>query len=198
MLIIKIVNRIIGGGKSLILYAINKPMYKRWHLRSTIIKPMRIVGKRYICIGNKVTILHNARIEAVSQYAGVLYKPELIIQDGVTIQQNVHITCAEKVEIGENTAIVANVTITDIIHPYTADDNHLINQPLIVKPVSIGKYCGIYNNVVINAGVTIGDHVTIGANSVVTHDIPSYSIAVGNPARIIKRYNKELGKWIKV
>lgn len=159
---------------------------------------MRIVGKKYIRIGNNVTILNNARLEAVPQYAGVSYTPELILHDGVTIQQNVHITCADRVEIGKNTAIVANVTITDIIHPYTAEDKHLIEQPLIVKPVKIGKYCGIYNNVVINAGVTVGDHVTIGANSVVTHDIPSYSIAVGNPARVIKRYNKELKQWIKV
>ena len=159
---------------------------------------MRIVGKKHISVGNRVAVLNNARIEAISEYAGVKYTPSLIIHDGVTIQQNVHITCAERVEIGENTAIVANVTITDIIHRYTADDIHLIEQPLIVKPVTIGKYCGIYNNVVINAGVTIGDHVTIGANSVVTHDIPSFTIAVGNPARIIKRYNNNLNKWIKV
>lgn len=198
MLINRILNYIIICSKSLITYIINKPQYKVWHLHSAIIKPMRIVGKKYICIGNRVTILNNARIEAVSYYAGITYTPDLIIRDGVTIQQNVHITCAEKVVVGENTAIVANVTITDIIHPYTTEDKHLIDQPLVVKSVKIGRYCGIYNNVVINAGVTIGDHVTIGANSVVTHDIPSYSIAVGNPARVIKQYDKELKKWIKV
>lgn len=198
MLILKSLKYVIGGGRLLISYILNKPQYKQWYLRSTIISPMRIVGKKYIHIGNNVTIMNNARLEAVSCYARTAYTPELLIRDGVTIQQNVHITCAEKVEIGENTAIVANVTITDIIHPYTAEDKHLIEQPLMVKPVKIGKYCGIYSNVVINAGVTVGDHVTIGANSVVTHDIPSYSIAVGNPARVIKKYDKELNKWIKV
>lgn len=197
MQIIEIFNYAIGVGKTLISFLINKPQYKEWHLRSSIIKPMRIIGKKHISIGNGVTILNNARIEAISKYAGTFYSPNLLIHDGVTIQQNVHITCANKVEIGENTAIVANVTITDIIHPYTAENKHLIVQPLIVLPVTIGKYCGIYNNVVINAGVTIGDHVTIGANSVVTHDIPSYSVAVGNPARVIKRYNEETQRWEK-
>lgn len=176
-------------------YCRNNPVYKEWHLRSMIIKPMLIEGKNFISNGDGVRILNNARLEAVTSYAGKCYAPELVIRDGVTIQQNVHITCANRVEIGENTAIVANVTITDIIHPYTASDVHLINCPLIVKPVRIGKYCGIYNNVVINAGVTIGDHVTIGANSVVTHDIPAYSIAVGNPARVIKCYDFEAKEW---
>ena len=185
------------GVKALMNYIINSPQYKVWHLRSSICKPIRVSGKKYMSIGNRVSILNNARLEAISEYAGVKYHPHLIINDGVTIQQNVHITCANRIEIGENTAIVANVTITDIIHPYTVDDKHLISQPLIVKPVTIGKYCGIYNNVVINAGVTIGDHVTIGANSVVTNDIPDYCIAVGAPAYIVKRYNFETKQWEK-
>ena len=196
MLIIKLLKYAIWG--LLTSYILNKPLYKQWHLQSSIVSPMRIVGKKYISVGNNVTILNNARLEAVSCYAGTTYTPELLIRDGVTIQQNVHITCAEKVEIGENTAIVSNVTISDIIHPYTAEDKHLIDQPLMVKPVKIGKFCGIYNNVVINVGVTVGNHVTIGANSVVTHDIPGYSLAVGNPARVIKKYDNELKQWIKV
>ena len=48
------------------------------------------------------------------------------------------------------------------------------------------------------AGVTIGDNVVIGANSVVAGDIPSRSLAVGCPARVIKRYDEQSGKWIRV
>ena len=48
------------------------------------------------------------------------------------------------------------------------------------------------------AGVTIGERCQIGAGSVVTKDIPSYSVAVGNPARVIKRYDAARAKWIRV
>lgn len=148
--------------------------------------------------GGGTFVYKNARIQAFPYYRGKTYTPQIILHDGVTIQQNVHITCAEKIEIGKNTAIVANVTITDIIHPYTAKDEHMNDQPLIVKPVTIGPYCSIFNNAVILAGVNLGKHVIIGANSVVTHDIPDYSVAVGNPARVIKRYNHATQKWEKV
>lgn len=181
----------------LIFYIPNRLRFKEWHLCSRIVSPLRIVGAKNITIEDNVFIYKNARLEAVTSYAGISYSPKLIIHEGVTIQQNVHITCAERVEIGKNTAIVANVTITDIIHPYTAEDIHLIDQPLIVKSVKIGGYCGIYNNVVINAGVKIGNHVIIGANSVVTHDIPDYCVAAGLPARIVKRFNFETKQWEK-
>lgn len=177
-------------------YPFNKLAFAEWHFSSKIVSTIRITPK-YIKIGKNVLVWKNARIQAFPTYRGVSYNPLIILHDGVTIQQNVHITCAEKIEIGENTAIVANVTITDIIHPYTAKDEHLNDQTLIVKPVSIGPYCSIFNNAVIVAGVRIGKHVVIGANSVVTHDIPDYSVAVGNPARIIKRYNPTTGIWEK-
>ena len=56
----------------------------------------------------------------------------------------------------------------------------------------------IGGNCCINQGVKIGSHVIIGAGSVVTKDIPSFSVVVGNPARIIKKYNFDIKKWEKV
>jgi len=193
----KLIKRIVGAIISRIVFIINFLQYKEWHKSSFIKSPIIISNKKYISIGENVRILHHARIEAICSYVGIDFKPCLMIHDNVSIQQNVHITCASNVEIGENTAIVANVTITDIIHPYTADDIHLAKQPIITKPVKIGRFCGIYNNVVINAGVHIGDHVIIGANSVVTRDIPDYCVAVGSPARVIKRYNPKTQLWEK-
>ena len=71
-----------------------------------------------------------------------------------------------------------------------------ISIPL--QDVAIGEDCKIYNNCVILPGVHIGKHCTIGANSVVTHDIPDYCVAVGVPTRIIKRYNFKTQQWEKV
>lgn len=106
-------------------------------------------------------------------------------------------TCAESIEIGENTAIAANVTITDIHHPYNDIATPIERQDLVVKPVKIGRDCKIYNNAVILPGTVIGNHVSVGANSVVSGVIPDYSVVVGAPAIIVKRYDYLSKTWRK-
>ncbi len=120
------------------------------------------------------------------------------IGDQVSIEQNLHLTCANRITIGANTAIAANVTITDIHHPYSDVNLPIERQDIEVGEVVIGEDCKIYNNVVILPGVHIGKHVTIGANSLVSHDIPDYTVAVGNPASVVKQYDFEINKWIKI
>ena len=104
----------------------------------------------------------------------------------MTIQQNIHLTCANLVEIGENTALAANVNITDIHHPYVDINTPIERQDIEVKSVKIGKDCKIYNNVAILLGTIIG--VTVGANSVVKGVFPDYCVIVGMLAYIIKRH----------
>lgn len=77
-------------------------------------------------------------------------------------------------------------------------DTPYMNQPLITKPVSIGDGCWIGEKVCILPGVNIGKKCIIGAGSVVTKSIPDYSIAAGNPARVIKKYSYETHNWEKV
>ena len=72
------------------------------------------------------------------------------------------------------------------------------DRPLYSKPVCIGNNVWIGENVCILLGVTIGDGCIIGANSVVNKDIPKDCIAVGSPAKVIKRFNRELNKWEKI
>lgn len=106
-------------------------------------------------------------------------------------------TCARCVEIGENTAIAANVTITDIHHLYDDINTPIERQDIVVNPVRIGKDCKIYNNTVILPGTTIGNHVTVGANSVVSGIIPDYSVVVGAPAVIVKMFDAVEKRWRK-
>ncbi len=161
------------------------------------VSPALKITPQYIELGSNVCIGRNCRMEGVLCYEGVKYNPLIVVGNGVSIEQNLHLTCAQRVVIGDNTAIAANVSITDIHHPYDDVNISIERQQLQVKPVAIGADCKIYNNVVILPGITIGRHVTIGANAVVNKDIPDYSVAVGVPARVVKRYNFEKQVWEK-
>ncbi|MBB5439630.1 acetyltransferase-like isoleucine patch superfamily enzyme [Pedobacter sp. AK017] len=165
--------------------------------KNTIIHKPLLFTNECISIGNSVYIWPNARIEGVFRYAGVSYTPEIFLDDFCSIQQNVHITCADKIYIGKYTAIAANVSITDIHHQYDDINIPIENQQLHVKTVHIDNDCKIYNNVVILPGTHIGKHCTVGANSVVKGVFPDFSIIVGAPAKIIKRYNSEMKEWAR-
>ena len=110
----------------------------------------------------------------------------LIIEVGENFYANVNLVILDgtKVTIGDNAFIAPNVGIYTAGHPLDAERR---NQGLeYAYPIRIGNNVWIGAHSVILPGVTIGDHVVIGAGSVVTKDIPSYSLAVGNPCRVIR------------
>lgn len=172
--------------------------WKKKGAKSKIIAPLRIIGKHFIEIGSNVIIMHHARIEAVYAYADEHFTPCLQIGDYTTIQQRVHITCAEKVVIGAHVAILPDVLITDINHPYTDISTPPSKCRLEHKPVSIGDETIIGMGARILPGVNIGKHCCIGTNAVVTKNIPDYCVAVGNPAKVIKKYDFDKERWEKI
>jgi len=153
---------------------------------------MMISGKSHIYIGEHTIIKEYARIEAIRNYDGTVYRPLLVFGDRVNIEQGVHITCSESLKIGENTTISSYVYISDTSHDCTVPNGSILDHGLITKPVIIGKGVFIGTGVKILPGVSIGNYSIIGANAVVTHNIPDYSIAVGIPARVIKKFNLEV------
>lgn len=72
------------------------------------------------------------------------------------------------------------------------------HREYVTAPVKIGKRCWLGEGVIVMPGVTIGDGCIIGAHSIVNKDIPANSIAVGSPAKVIKRYSYEKKCWVKV
>lgn len=102
-----------------------------------------------------------------------------------------HITCANKVIIGDHCLTGKWVTITDNSHGETDSDSlHLspTKRPITSKgPVVIGNNVWIGDKATILPGVTIGDGAVVAANAVVTKDVPSYSVVGGNPARILNK-----------
>jgi acetyltransferase-like isoleucine patch superfamily enzyme len=90
-----------------------------------------------------------------------------------------------------------HVYITDQNHGYEDVTRPISQQSQPERPVVIGDGSWLGHGAVVLPGVTIGKHVVIGANSVVTKDIPDVSVAVGSPARVIRQYDETLG-WVNV
>lgn len=154
--------------------------------------PVRVTGGRYIRLGRSVTLGSWVRLEAVYRWENCsqTFTPQVVIGDNVVLAPFSRIGCINRVEIGDWTTTGQRVYITDHTHGDVSCEQLNLpprHRPLYSKgPVKIGAYVHIGENSCIMPGVTIGDHSVIGAGSVVTHDIPSYCVAAGNPARILK------------
>jgi acetyltransferase-like isoleucine patch superfamily enzyme len=102
------------------------------------------------------------------------------------------------VKIGNGVMLAQNIVVSGLNHGYEDIYTSPSDQPVSTKQIIIQDDVWIGANAVITAGVTIGKHAVIGAGSVVTKDVPDYSIAVGNPAKVIKQYNSETKTWEKI
>ena len=102
------------------------------------------------------------------------------------------------VTIGNDVMLAQNIVLSGLNHPYEDVTVPISQQKVTTKEIKVEDETWIGSNAVITAGVTIGKHSVVAAGSVVTKDVPAYSIAVGNPARIIKRFNFDTKNWEKV
>ncbi|WP_445946113.1 acyltransferase [Shewanella sp.] len=124
--------------------------------------------------------------------------PCLSVGQGTVIGRFAHIVSIDNVAIGKRVLIADGVYISDNLHSFEDVDKSVIDQPVVsAGNVNIGDNVWIGEGVSI-VGASIGKNSVVGANSVVTHDIPEYSVAVGSPARVIKQYNFETKRWEKV
>lgn len=98
-----------------------------------------------------------------------------------------------QVTFGDNCLLAPNVAIYTAGHPLHPDSRNSMYEYGI--SVTIGNNVWIGGNAVICPGVTIGDNCVIGAGSVVTRDIPAWSIAAGNPAKVIRKITEEDRKY---
>jgi acetyltransferase-like isoleucine patch superfamily enzyme len=174
----------------------------RWFLgdlgKHTIIySPVTLVNPQNIHLGRRVVIRQGARLETVTARHGRTYRPKVVIGDDSSFEQNFHLACAQEITIGRKVAITENVGIFDIWHPYEDLSQAVVDQPLKTAPVHIADECLIGMGAVIQPGVTIGRHCVIGANSVVTCNIPDYSVAVGAPAQVIRKYDNCESRWMR-
>jgi len=102
------------------------------------------------------------------------------------------------VEIGDDIMFAQNIVVSGLNHSFEDITKPISDQKVSTSKIIIENEVWIGANSIVTAGVTIGKHSVIGGGSVVTKNIPPYSVAVGNPAKIVKRYNFELKAWERI
>ena len=101
------------------------------------------------------------------------------------------------VSIGNDVNLAQNIVVSGLNHNYTDISQTIRAQGVSTSEIRIENDVWIGANSVILAGVTIGQHSVIGAGSIVTRNIPPFSVAIGNPAKVIRHYDSTIGDWVK-
>jgi lipopolysaccharide O-acetyltransferase len=159
-------------------------------------RPFQVRGAERMAFGRGFTSGPGLRLEALTDCA------RLTIGDDVQVNNNVHIAVIDTVLIGSRVLIASGVFISDHNHGSYSGATHSdprvppAQRALSSAPVVIGDDCWLGEHVCVLPGVKVGRGVVVGAGAVVTADLPDFVIAVGAPAKIIKRYEFESGRWV--
>ena len=150
--------------------------YARWPVHGNMVWALR-TGRMEM--GKGVHFDHDVWID-------VLMDGHLTIGEGVALNTGVFVSCFNEVEIGAHTGVGNGSFISDGMRGFDPDNDWpFMRQQMWTKgPTRIGKNVWVGVNSIITSGVTIGDWCIIGANSVVTKDVPSYTVVGGVPARV--------------
>jgi len=164
----------------------------------TVQSRMRCWNPKDIFLGDRVFIGADAWIDCFRGYLGDKFSPRLEIGDDTTIGYHSHIMVIGHLKIGKHVLIADKVYISDNTHAFEDVTKPVAAQPLLHKRTEIADEVWLGENVCVLPGVTIGRHSVVGSNSVVTKDIPSYTVAAGVPARMLRRYDSNTCQWTKV
>lgn len=182
----------------------NKPRNLNISWPRTIRNPQRIF------FGENVHLGPNSVLKAITSTGALMkhpenlhveqtFQPKIVFGDRVSATGGLHVAAHSKITIEDDVMLASNVFLADALHGYDRIDIPFKYQGMIrIAPITIKQGCWIGQNVVVMPGITIGKMSVVGANSVVTKDIPSRSIAVGSPARVIKRWCERGEKWVSV
>jgi acetyltransferase-like isoleucine patch superfamily enzyme len=147
--------------------------------------PVRLGGEERIAIGDRVFIGPGSWLQSLPD--GDNRSVAISIGNGSSIAGACVISAVRGVFLEEDVLLARNVYVSDHIHKYAQTGTPILAQGLDkISPVLIKRGAWLGQNVVVCPGVTIGEGAVVGANSVVTQDVPAFSVAVGAPARVVK------------
>lgn len=151
----------------------------------------QLMGQKYISLGNNLYIGKDVVWEIRDNFNGQFFSPCMSIGHDSSFGDGGHITCVNKIQIGNGVRIGRKVFITDNSHG--AFDKDQLKMPAHTRPICSKGPVIIEDNVWIGEmscvmpGVTIGEGTIVAANSVVTKNTPPYCVVAGTPAKIIKQ-----------
>ena len=178
----------------LVLRPVYRILFGAFGRHVSIVRPVCLRGMKYIRVGDRVVVKAHGWLEANPLGESCTLR----IGAGTSIGYFCHIYASRRVEIGANVLMGSGVYIADCTHGYENIDRPVIEQPArTVGDVVIGEGSWIGQHAAV-IGVKIGRRCVVGANAVVTEDVPDYCVVVGSPARIVKRYDPEKNEWIRM
>lgn len=179
---------------------LSRNIYSRWiglkfnQPNLSFIKPVNYLrGCQYFKIGRETSFGKLAVLTCWDEYEGERFSPEIIIGENCNFGDYIHLTCIDRIKIGKGCLTGRWVTISDNNHGTSSPE--VLNIPPVKRklyskgPILIGDNVWIGDKATVLGGVTIGDGAIIAANSVVTKDVPPFTVVGGNPAKIIRQNN---------
>lgn len=164
---------------------------------SKLFFPYNLAGQENIAIGENTVILEHSRMNIWKDKDGNY--PKVVIGNNCYIGYYFSLLAAKDIIIEDHVLFASNVLINSHSHGINPEsEDYYSEQPLTGSSIKIGEGCWIGEKVCILPGVTIGKKCIIGANSVVTKSVPDFSIAVGAPARVVKRWDFDHHEWKKI
>ena len=142
-------------------------------------------GEGGITIGNRVTLKDRVYLDTENADTGyILIGDKVYIGTGTTLFGHVGL------EIGEYSLLAQNITITPYSHIFEDPDTPIIKQGGHMEKVIIGRDCYLGMNVTVLYSANIGEGSVVGSGAVVVKPVPPFSVAVGNPAKVIRKREK--------
>lgn len=173
--------------------------YRKREIR--IRAPFSVSHPELISIGVGTEFQKNARISIYPELVDrdTSNRSNLKIGSNCYFGNRVSFLVGDEIKIGDYVLVADDVSFVSENHGMNPEsDIPYMNQILSTAPINIEDGCWIGEKAIIMPGVSVGKQAVIGAGSIVTKDIPAYSVAVGNPARVIKQYDFERHEWKKV
>lgn len=163
---------------------------------SVLEPPFRVTRPDRVAVGRNVLIRMNAWFSVFPENPDAS-GPLLTIGDGSRLGSDLVVACSRRVTIGLNVLAADRVFIGDTYHDYRDPDCPISEQRNApARPVTIGDGAFLGIGSVVLPGVHVGANACVGAAAVVTQDVPPRSVVVGNPARVVKRWDPSTREWV--